>query len=361
MKKILIIALCLLTGPALAQPTGGGSGGGVVTQGTIPWVESVIGFPTTQVTGVPISVTTGGVTGALPIASPVVVVSNIGTTNNAYCKLGASVTTSDQLIAPTSWFAFTVGASTQITCITSTSTTTVNLVGGSGLPTGSGGGGSGGGGGGGLSIIDQAAWIQASSLFTPSGCEFNDTSTLSAGQQGTFRCTTKRAQIVDLDITGNAMYTAITSPIVAGTNIIGKVGIDQTTPGSTNGVVVNNLADPCMTGAKLNAPISTSSGGPVSLVALSGSTKVYVCSISAITDTAIKLSFIDGTGGACASAQHAIWGSTTAANGMSLAANGGFTQGSGSGTVGVTAAASALCLLQSGTSLVSGNLTYVQQ
>ncbi len=119
-------------------------------------------------------------------------------------------------------------------------------------------------------------------------------------------------------------------------------------------------ADACMFAAKTTVPISTSSAGPVSLVALSGSTKVYICSISVITDTAIKLNFIDGTGGSCASAQHAIWGSTTAASGMSLAANGGFTMGNGQGTVGVTAAASAFCLLQSGTSLVAGNLTYVQ-
>lgn len=35
------------------------------------------------------------------------------------------------------------------------------------------------------------------------------------------------------------IYNAATSPIPAGTNLIGKVGIDQTTPGTTNGVQVN--------------------------------------------------------------------------------------------------------------------------
>lgn len=102
---------------------------------------SIAGFPTTQTTGTPISVTTGGVSGTLP-AGAVVVATNVGTTNGAYCKLGASATTSDQYIAPSGgWFAFTVGAATQLTCITGTSTTTVNMVGGSGLPTGTGGGG----------------------------------------------------------------------------------------------------------------------------------------------------------------------------------------------------------------------------
>lgn len=112
---------------------------------------SIAGFPTIQTTGTPIAATTGGVTGTLP-AGAVVVASNVGATNGAYCKLGASATVSDQLIPPNSWFAFTVGANTQLTCITSTSTTTVNMVGGSGLPTGSGGGGGGSGGGGNVNI-----------------------------------------------------------------------------------------------------------------------------------------------------------------------------------------------------------------
>lgn len=120
------------------------------------------GFPgTTQTTGTPISVTTGGVTGTLP-AGTEVVASNVGSTNGAYCKLGASATTSDQLIPPNSWFGFTVGSNTQLTCITSTSTTTVNMVGGAGLPTGSGGGGGGGSGGGtvtqGPTGTNAAAW-----------------------------------------------------------------------------------------------------------------------------------------------------------------------------------------------------------
>jgi trimeric autotransporter adhesin len=114
---------------------------------------SITGFPgTTQTTGTPISVTTGGVTGTLP-AGAVVVASNVGATNGAYCKLGASASTSDQLIPPNSWFGFTVGSNTQLTCITSTSTTTVNMVGGSGLPTGAGGGGGGGGSGGNVTIV----------------------------------------------------------------------------------------------------------------------------------------------------------------------------------------------------------------
>lgn len=192
------------------------------------------------------------------------------------------------------------------------------------------------------------------------------------------------------------LNTSVNAAIPAGTNLIGDVNLRQggTALSTTNGAYFNQLqgnavlsatngsyanilqgnavlsqasnplpvsSDPCQGAAKTTAAFSSSSGGPVSIVALSGSTKVYICAIAAITDTAIKLSFIDGTGGSCASAQHALIGSTTAANGMSLAANGGFTLGSGNGTVAVTAAASAFCFLQSGTSLVAGTVTYVQQ
>lgn len=109
---------------------------------------SVSGF-TAASTGTPITATTGGVTGSLP-AGAVVVATNVGTTNAAYCQLGGAVSLSSQYIAPNGgWFAFTVGGSTQLTCRTSASTTVVNLTGGAGLPTGTGGGSGGGGGGGG--------------------------------------------------------------------------------------------------------------------------------------------------------------------------------------------------------------------
>lgn len=75
--------------------------------------------------------------------------------------------------------------------------------------------GSGGGGGGGLSVVDQTAFVQGTSAFTPSGGVFNDTATLSSGQEGTYRLTTKRAQIVDTDTSGNALYSAITAPVPA--------------------------------------------------------------------------------------------------------------------------------------------------
>lgn len=84
-----------------------------------------------------------------------------------------------------------------------------------------------GGGGGGLSVTDQASWTQAVSQFTPSGCEFNDASTLSSGQQGTVRCNTKRAFYFDTDTTGSNLYSAITASVPYGEFHIGEIGSNQ--------------------------------------------------------------------------------------------------------------------------------------
>ena len=99
--------------------------------------------------------TTGGVTSTTFTAGKVIVVSNAGTTNTAYCLPGVVATTQVQAIPPNSWFAFQTTSETAVTCITSTSTTPINVVVGTGLPTGSGGGG-GGSGGGAVTVADGA-------------------------------------------------------------------------------------------------------------------------------------------------------------------------------------------------------------
>lgn len=171
---LILFALFLLPTSSFAQsqrnpcwyPSAnpGATSGCIPTSSTNPLpvtaTATIGGGFTDATTGTPISVTNAGVTGTLPAGS-VIVATNVGSTNGAYCKLGASATTSDQYLSPNGgWFAFSVGANTQLTCITSTSTTTVNLTGGSGLPTGTGGGGSGGGGGGSVTQ-GTTPWIVA--------------------------------------------------------------------------------------------------------------------------------------------------------------------------------------------------------
>lgn len=193
---------------------------------------SAAGF-TPATTGTPISVTTSGVTGTLP-AGAVVAAFNVGTTNTAYCKLGASATTSDIAIPPASWFAFTVGAATQLTCITASSTTTVNMVGGSGQPTGAGGGG-GGSGGGAVTIADGADVTQGAKADAACG---TDTATCS------------QIALIKRLLQGiTTLNTNVTASIPAGTNLIGDVNLRQ-------GGTVLSATNPTFA-----APIPAASGG----------------------------------------------------------------------------------------------------
>lgn len=99
---------------------------------------NVLGFNPGSV-GTPLAVSTANSTSALP-AGIMVVATNVGGTQGAFCALGASSSTAQQYIAPNGgWFAFAVGAATQISCLTASGTTTINLVAGTGFPVGNGG------------------------------------------------------------------------------------------------------------------------------------------------------------------------------------------------------------------------------
>jgi hypothetical protein len=199
------------------------------------------------------------------------------------------------------------------------------------------------------------------------------------------------ATVPRVTVATDTATVAGSASIPAGTNLMGKVGIDQTTPGTTNAVAATNLpttvdtnagnagastlrvvlasnqtaADPCMFQAKTNVPISTASGTTAVVTGVSAK-KIYVCSLSLIANAAVAVSLSEGSSSTCGtSAQAAVLGvatNGTAANGLSLAANGGLTLGNGGGTVAATATnANYLCLFQSGTVQIAGNLTYVQQ
>lgn len=201
-----------------------------------------------------------------------------------------------------------------------------------------------GGGGGGLSVVDQTVWINGTSDFTPGGGVYNDSATpLSIGNEGTFRMNAHRGQIVDTDTTSNNLYTAITSSIASGTNRIGYTS-----------------DDPCAQLVKTNTPISYQATPIAQQIAASGTSKIYVCSLALIASSATTFSIVGGTGTNCGTPT-ALMGTTVATHGLSLAANGGMTLGNGRGSVIVTPASSELCLVQSGTGDLSGNITYVQQ
>src|SRR6185312_2928303 len=109
-----------------------------------------------------------------------------------------------------------------------------------------------------------------------------------------------------------AILAAVQGAIPAGSAIIGKVGIDQTTPGTTNGVQVN-AALPTGTNTIGNTGSDPSSGKATptfaflalpattttQIVALSGTKLIYVTSLMAFGGGTVNVTFKYGTGSNC--------------------------------------------------------------
>jgi len=169
------------------------SAGNLLVAGTIS--ASLAGFtPNGAVAS--LSVTTASANVALP-AGTVVLVTNTGTTNIAYIKLsvgaGTAATTDMALVAGAT-VGLTVGTNTYINAITSSSTTTLRLAGGTGLVSGYGGGG-GSSGGGDASAANQTV-VQgvigaatAPTKMAVAGCVYNSTPlTVTNGQSAAAQC-----------------------------------------------------------------------------------------------------------------------------------------------------------------------------
>jgi len=127
---------------------------------------SLSGFAPGSTYASPLSVATTSSRVALP-AGQVVIVYNVGATA-AFVQLGGvsvTATASNDVVQPNSWMAFTVGANSFLAAVTSSGSTTLNISGGSGLPTGGGGGGAGGGG----SIPTGAAGSPSTAVLTIQG------------------------------------------------------------------------------------------------------------------------------------------------------------------------------------------------
>jgi hypothetical protein len=157
---------------------------------------------------------------------------------------------------------------------------------------------------------------------------------------------------------GNTAAAGDQAAVVADPNVLGAIQGSQ--PAGTNriGYVSDDL---CNQRVKTNLSIATVSSN-LQLIAGVSSEKISICSISLIVGSSTIVSLIEGTGTNCVTTNEAaVIGSTTPTLGLSLAANGGLTYGSGHGTVAATVTtANGLCVQQSTAALISGNLTYVQ-
>jgi hypothetical protein len=120
-----------------------------------------------------------------------------------------------------------------------------------------------------------------------------------------------------------------------------------------------SLAEPCSSGVKQNVPFSETA----STVIIPGQprTKTYLCFVFLGTAGAQNISIVEGTGTVCATNQLIIMGGP-GATGPASQANGTFTLGSGAASIGfTTVVGNDVCLLQSASGLVAGNMIYVRQ
>lgn len=152
--------------------------------------------------------------------------------------------------------------------------------------------------GGGLSVADQAAWTQGASSFTPAGGVFNDTATLSSGQQGTVRLTTDR----QMKVLDSAVLAAVQAAIPAGTNLIGDVNLRQggNVLSATNGIFGNTLQG--------NAVLSATNGiytnllvGNAAVATGTGAQGATSPRVTTATDTATIAGSAPGTAGTASS------------------------------------------------------------
>lgn len=334
-----------------------------IVQGVVPIPANIGGVAN----GIAVS-TSSSATNLPATASlyPSININNAGSVT-AYVQLGASTTTSAGAAIPAGGNAcLSAGQATQLAAITASSTTTLNITQANACIQGAGGGG----GGGGTTQSDTygfngTSWSQVY-LGTGGGQASNlslsidpDAALLAA------LATPIAGQASGAAVPIGATYTCDGANTANPAAPCQTVKAASTAPALTDKAAVVALSsngDPCIGQKKTNFAVSTASGN-LQIAAGVASQRVYVCSIALIGATAWVGNLIEGTGAACiTSAEAAVIGSTTAANGMSFAANGGMTYGNGGNTVAsVAAAANGLCLLQSGTAQVSGNITFVQQ
>lgn len=107
------------------------------------------------------------------------------------------------------------------------------------------------------------------------------------------------------------------------------------------------------------ATIALTASGTLQVVALSGTTVIYVCGFHFVTDAATKISWSGGTGTNCATGQ--TWfEATSTATGMGFAANQGMVVTPTGIPIFKTAAGSELCLQSTATANIYGTVEYAQ-
>jgi hypothetical protein len=298
---------------------------------------------------------------ALPSGS-VVIVYNTGT-NSAFVTLGGSTATaslSNDFIPAGGWMAFTVGANTFLAAIETAGTTSLNISGGSGLPTGAGGGGGGGGGGSNASVGSTGSAAPGSATYDGMLVNGGNMVGASGSAWGSapigLNVLGVNANVLSSALPPGAATAANQEVTAAGTSASSA----QAVQGVTGGVPVptssantgGSLTSIVQAGASV--AINISSTGATQLVpAVSGKT-IYVTEWNALAAGTTNITFEYGTGSNCGTGTQALTGA------YAFTAQTGAAPGSGLGPILIVPASNALCATLSAAVQVSGSLSYTQ-
>jgi hypothetical protein len=170
------------------------------------------------------------------------------------------------------------------------------------------------------------------------------------------------SEIVNANVTEDAAETAgVSGPMILGVrrdtaaSSAGTTGDNATFNTDANGLLWARDIDPCTATRPTVVPISVAADTAV--ISASASNRNWLCGGVLVASAAEVVSIWEGTGTACGTSSAAIAGSTTEANGLSLAANGGFEI---SRTIPGLSTNVDTCIRLSATNRVAGYLLVVQ-
>ena len=321
---------------------------------------TVGGFqPTPAYTTLSVGATSSRV--ALPSGTSVVVY-NTGS-NPAYVALGGSsvtATASNDVIPAGGWMAFTVGSASYLAAIESSGSTSLNLSGGSGLPTGTSGGGGGGGSGSNASVGSISSAAPGSATYNGmlvSGGNMVGASGSAWGSAPTgLNVLGVNADVLSSALPTGAATAANQEVTAAGTSATSA----QAVQGVTGGVPMS--ANAANTGGSLTSiiqagasvPINISTAATTQLVAAASGKSIYVTAWDVIAAGTGNIALEYGTGSNCGTGTAALTGA------YNLAAQTGIAKGNGLGPVLVVPSGNALCALTSAAVQMSGSVSYTQ-
>jgi hypothetical protein len=296
---------------------------------------------------------------ALP-SGLVVIAYNTGA-SAAFVTLGnstATATVGNDVIPAGGWMAFTVGPNTFLAAIETAGATSLNISGGTGLPTGAGGGGGGGGG--------SNASVGAIGSPAPGSATYNGVLVAGniVGASGSawgsaptgLNVLGVNANVLASALPAGAATAANQEVTAAGTSATSAQAVQGVTGGvpmpTTSANTGGSLTSIIQAGVSL--PINLSTAATTQLVAAVSGKAIYVTAWDVIAAGTTNFTFEYGTGTNCAAGTAALTGP------YSLVAQFGAAKGSGLGPVLVVPAGNALCAVNSATVQVSGSLAYTQ-